>query len=400
MYVIAPMRQSSTRPLLPLAFLFALGLPAGCDQPGMSPSRNRPWGLPLNNPSMVTVDEATHMRPDDMVAGLVVRGQARAYPWWIMRNYHLVNDTVPTPEERNEDAPIDDWTPYVRQLQRPDLPGDPYIPLLITLCEACSGSSAFIPAVDDTLNRPMVFQPCQRVRKWNGDFAAAGVYTICDTRTHSRCHPFSGRAGSGALKGARLPRVPVVIEYWKTWTKLHPNTLVVLGSERLRHRQHATLPHGGTMGNDAEHPSFTRVVRENPELEDTRLDRNQLVLGVANPDGAAIAYPLEDLRTAGGFVEQDIDGEPYLLMLNGSYRGLAYHRRLDGEILHFRVTSTDPIRFEDNSGTVWGEHGEAMSGPRAGRRLTPAPDSYQAEWADWSLEHPGTVILPRTDRHG
>jgi len=383
------MRSPTTCVLL----VCAIAALAGCDQPGLSPSRNRPWGLPLNNPSMVTIDEASHMRPDDMVLGLVVRGQPRAYPWWIMRNHHVVNDTVPMPEDRNPNAPVDGWTPYVRMPKRLQIPGDPYIPLLITLCEACSGSSAYVPTVDSAPDRPMVFQMCERVRKWNGDYAATGVYTICDTRTQSRWHPFSGRAHSGTLKGTQLPRVPVVIEYWKTWKQMHPDSLVVLASERLRHRQHATLPRGGTMGNRGAHPTFVRHLELHPDAEDTRLDRHELVLGVANKDGAAIAYSLESLTALGGFVERDVDNEPYLLLHHGAFRSIVYSRRLDDEILSFRVISTNPFRFADASGTEWNEHGEAVSGPGIGRRLTPALDAYQAEWVEWSQEHPGTTLL-------
>ena len=59
---------------------------------GLSPGKKRPYMLPLNNPSVVTVDEATHLRPDDLVVGVLVAGRARAYPWWILANHHVAND--------------------------------------------------------------------------------------------------------------------------------------------------------------------------------------------------------------------------------------------------------------------------------------------------------------------
>ena len=34
------------------------------------------------------------MRDDDVVLGVVVAGEARAYPWWIVKHFHVVNDTI------------------------------------------------------------------------------------------------------------------------------------------------------------------------------------------------------------------------------------------------------------------------------------------------------------------
>jgi len=50
--------------------------------------------LPLNNPGVVPVELANHMDDEDIVAGVVVNGKARAYPLWILVAYHVVNDTI------------------------------------------------------------------------------------------------------------------------------------------------------------------------------------------------------------------------------------------------------------------------------------------------------------------
>ena len=54
---------------------------------------NREYALPLNNPDTVSAEQATHLKETDLVIGLSIYGKARAYPWWIMSNYHVVNDT-------------------------------------------------------------------------------------------------------------------------------------------------------------------------------------------------------------------------------------------------------------------------------------------------------------------
>jgi hypothetical protein len=329
------------------------------------------------------------MRPKDIVAGVVVAGQARAYPWWIMRNYHIANDTIPLGEGMRADP---EWSRWVRELEPRGLTGTAYVPLLITFCEACSGAAAFIPTVDGSLDSPLVFAQCKRARRWTGDWDAIGVYTMCDLQTQSRWHPFSGRAASGRLRGERLTRVPIALEYWRTWRRLHPDTLVVLGAHELRHRTHATLA-SGRVGHPGVHPSFARMLERDPAREDKRLPRHALVLGVADPDGgAALAYPLAALRKRGGVAEREVGGEPFVLILRGSYRARAFSRRLDGGVLRLRALPGPPFRLQDESGTIWNELGVAVSGTHAGRALTAAPDSYLTEWSDWSMEHPGSEI--------
>jgi len=46
----------------------------------------------LSNPAYVSVEDATHVRKGDDVLGLTYKGISRAYPTWVMDNYHLVND--------------------------------------------------------------------------------------------------------------------------------------------------------------------------------------------------------------------------------------------------------------------------------------------------------------------
>src|SRR5436309_2717753 len=79
------------------------GQPMGANR-HMSQQDYPPWALPrdvyeehcrpLMDPEMVPASAAGHMRDDDVVLGLELDGEARAYPWWIMDNHHVANDTV------------------------------------------------------------------------------------------------------------------------------------------------------------------------------------------------------------------------------------------------------------------------------------------------------------------
>ncbi len=58
------------------------------------PGDRRFFLLPLNNPGVAPASAASHMEADDLVFGVVVKGQPRAYPRWVMVAYHVVNDTI------------------------------------------------------------------------------------------------------------------------------------------------------------------------------------------------------------------------------------------------------------------------------------------------------------------
>lgn len=365
----------------------------GPDEAGLSPAKRRPHALPLNNPSFVPAAGAVHMRPDDLVIGVVVKGQARAYPWWLVVNHHVINDTVVVQKtDSSGNADLQFWEPFERDPHH--VSGfDRYIPVLLTLCEACSGAAAFVPVMGDSVDRPLVFSQCRSKGSWTGDYNAIGVYTMCDLRTQSRWHPFTGEAKSGSMSGERLTRIPVSVERWDKWAELHPQTRVVIAGEEARDRTHSRLTRL-EMGGGGMHPTFRRWAEANPEKEDTRLGRTELVLGVGHGGGeTSQVIPYARIVKTGGVVETELDGEPYLYLLVGSYRAAVFSRRLDSSVLSFEVVSQHPMVLRDGNGTLWNELGTAIEGEHIGRHLQIAEDSYMAEWADWSMEHPGSEII-------
>lgn len=367
----------------------------GPDEVGLSPGDERPFSLPLNNPSFVQGRHVSYMSPDDLVVGVVVKGQARAYPWWVVKNYHVINDTVvvqPAMTAAGLSSAEDDWSHYVRVADN-KRNRERFIPLLITLCEACSGASAYIPTTTEALDNPLVFSQCRSTGNWAGEYTAVGVYTICDLQTHSRWHPFTGKARSGPLEGGRLRRVPVSVHNWKEWLEKYPDTLVVVAGSEMRMRQHARVP-GAEMGGENIHPNLWAKFNANPAAEDRRLKRNELVMGISNAAGnKSLAYPLTLLKQAGGVVEYEFDGESYLYVVAGSYGVAVFNRKYNGDILTFKIVSKAPLLLKDQGGTLWNELGEAVKGPHRGAHLQVVADSYLAEWSEWIQEHEGADVV-------
>ncbi len=356
---------------------------------GLSPGAKRRHSLPLNNPEVVSAAEAAHMRPTDLVVGVLVADQPRAYPWWIVRHYHVVNETIVV-SDPSLLSPV--WTPHLQHPRRVSHTVEPYIPLLITLCEACSGASGFVPTLAEGFRVPLVFSQCRGFGTAASDYTAVGTYTICDLQTQSRWHPFSGRAGSGPLHGARLERVPVFQDRWDSWRMRHPDTVVLLGGLEMRGRPHGSK-NVGELGLPGAHPTYNQAVVE-AGVEDRRLRRNELVLGVGARDGSdAAVVPLETLRAHGGVAVVEVAGAPYVFVLSGEYAAVAYSARSGSQVLALRRAAGESFRMVDPSGTHWNERGQAVSGPGKGSRLVPAADSYLVEWSDWIMEHPRTRVI-------
>jgi hypothetical protein len=352
---------------------------------GLSPGKKRPYVLPLNNPSVVEAGQATHLRPDDLVVGVLVAGRARAYPWWIFANHHVANDVLIL-----SDAPAGYLLPNVIGNDgEPLAPWYETLPLLVTLCEACAGCAAYVPVFDDAPEHPLVFTFAERSPS---GYSAVGTFTMSDIETQSRWHPLTGKAYSGKLAGSRLQRLPAFTERWDNWSREFPETDVAFAAEEMRRRFHVhKLPR---VEDDAAHTSTFVARKQTPELIDHRLGANDLVLGLGGSNSdKAIAYTLRWLKAAGGLLQCEFDGEPWLLVVSGDYRGFAFSRRFAGEVLDFELASRQPFRFRDHSsGTTWNFIGEALSGPRAGGKLDLISDSYVSKWSDWSLAHPAATI--------
>lgn len=128
------------------------------------------------------------------------------------------------------------------------------------------------------------------------------------------------------------------------------------------------------------------------------LDDSDMVLGYESEVGA-YAYPVKMLNLH-EIVNDVIDGVPVLI----SYcplcaNGVVYSRVLDGNTLVFGNTSalydSDLIMFDWETGSYWHQViGEAIVGPRTGRRLT-VPPSRMTSWSQWKALHPETQILSK-----
>ncbi|WP_150525090.1 DUF3179 domain-containing (seleno)protein [Roseibium sediminis] len=195
-----------------------------------------------DNPEVTTAGEATWLKNDDIVFGVTVNGQSRAYPRRIMEVREMVNDT----------------------LGGRDL-GIPY-------CTLCGSAQAyFTDNVPSGVERPILRTSGLLIRSNK---------VMYDLNTHSIFDTFLGHAVTGPLveKGVKLEQATVVTTDWGRWKKEHPDTTVL--KERYALGRNPDFRNG----RDADGPIF-------PIGDvDPRLPVHEDVIGAITSSGKPVAF--------------------------------------------------------------------------------------------------------------
>ncbi len=195
-----------------------------------------------DNPEVLTADEATWLDDDDIVFGIEINGEARAYPRQIMEVREMVNDT----------------------LGGRDL-GIPY-------CTLCGAAQAyFTDELPDGVERPILRTSGLLIRSNK---------VMYDVRTYSVFDTFLGDAVTGPLaeKGIVLEQAAVITTDWGTWKETHPHTTVLV--ERLALGRDPDFRNG----RDANGPIF-------PVGDvDPRLPVHEDIIGVVTASGTPVAF--------------------------------------------------------------------------------------------------------------
>ncbi len=195
-----------------------------------------------DNPEVTNAKEATWLKEDDIVFGIVLNGQARAYPRRIMEVREMVNDT----------------------LGGRDL-GIPY-------CTLCGAAQAyFTDRLPAGIKRPVLRTSGLLIRSNK---------VMYDIETHSVFDTFLGKAVTGPLadKGIALEQASVITSDWASWKAAHPDTTVLA--------EHLALGRDFNFreGRDANGPIF-------PVGDvDPRLPVHEDIIGAITATGKPVAF--------------------------------------------------------------------------------------------------------------
>lgn len=319
-------------------------------------------GIPaLTNPTFVGPDEVNYLAEDDVIMGLVINGQPRAYPhnigWW----NEVINDRV----------------------------GDQSV--VVSLCPL-TGTGQVFNATDGDGSQI--------------EFGVSGLLinsnlVMYDRRDGETLYPqMIYTAINGPQVGDRLELMPVVETTWALWKRMYPSTTVVKATTgwayynsrpAYNENQYTFYPYGDYR---TSHEYLIFLPTTNGGAFDPRFETKDLALGLCRNDQTK-AFPFARMPD-GAVINDLIGGDPVVVLFDAESRtALAYFSQLDDAPLSFYGVESEgplPIEFMDaETGSRWNMLGEAVAGPLAGRRLAQVP-AYNAMWFAWTAYWPDTEV--------
>ena len=295
-------------------------------------------GIPsIDEPKFANAEGAEFMSDDDIVIGLEINGDARAYPLFILVWHEIVNDKV----------------------------GD--TPVAVTYCPLCYTNQVFERVID---GKEVEFGTSGKLYNSN--------LVMYDRLTDTYWSQALGQAIKGELTGSKLDIIPFDVISWADWKKLHPDT-IVLTTDTGHSRAYAVDPYGDYYIN-------TQIVFP-IENRDDRMHPKEIILGFED-NKVYRAYKQKDVEKS-VVINDEINEKPILITSLFAGDSRAFDREVDDMILEFEFRNGKI--FDVQTETEWNYDGLAVSGELAGAQLTRLGFN-PGFWFEWAAFHPQTEV--------
>jgi hypothetical protein len=301
----------------------------------------------IDHPKFIDVEEVTFLGDEELVVGVKIGDDIRAYPHRMLDFHELVNDIVG---------------------------GEP---ITVTFAPLTGSSLAW----------------SRRIGEQVTTFGSSGLLY------HNNLMPYDRATGSlwsqmrldcinGVAFEQQLPMIPVVETSWKNWKKMFP-TSKVLTVNNLWHQNYNGNRYT-TYKSDPDY--FLYPVGK----FSARLPSKERVLGmVVNGKARAFGFSFVARKPDNLLVyNEERNGEPIVFAAQASRNFMvAYSRKLaDGTVLQLSaVPNGDDVILKDEEGNRWNIFGEAVRGPRTGEQL-PLIQAHVGYWFAWSLFYPDLLV--------
>ena len=273
----------------------------------------------------------------DRVLGVVVNGEARAYPHNILWHHEIVNDRI----------------------------GDTWISA--TFCPLTGSGLVFDPFVDGNLLELGV-----------SGLLFANNLVLFDRLSGAVYGPQLAVEGKCATFRNRSVSLRTVQEMsWGRWKGLHPDTKVVGGNTGFP-RNYRAYPYG----------SYDQITSSEllfPMGVDSSRPIKERVLAIRIGEGGR-GYPFGELFEMGetSVVNESVGGVPTVVFYESrdGETAVAFDARVTGQTLTFSADENGGWT-DAETGSTWTIDGSAIAGPMAGERLSSREDSYVLFWFAW-----------------
>ncbi|KKJ76091.1 hypothetical protein WH95_15145 [Kiloniella litopenaei] len=291
-------------------------------------------GIPsLDRPGMIPARKADYMHDDDLVFGVSINGDTRAYPLRIMNWHEMFNDVIGG------------------------------VPVALAYCTLCGSGILYETDLGDG-KEPLIFG--------SSGFLYRSNKLMFDRRTHSLWNQFTGRPVVGTLTGTdlELKTRPVTITNWEQWKAHHPKTTVLDIDTGFRRDYGSGVAYS---------EYFASPELMFPALVDQSENTAKSYVFVLRIKGREQAWPLSKFRN-GQVIEDTIDGQKVILIGDEKTRTVRAYAG-NGDVFSLSEKSD---YLESNSGR-WKitEDALVLSDGRKLKRL-PGHISYWFAWNNYS----------------
>lgn len=288
----------------------------------------------LDHASMIGASDAEYLLDTDLVFGIEINGDARAYPLRIMGWHEMVNDVIGG------------------------------VPVALAYCTLCGSGILFDTQLEGD-DEPLVFGSSGLLYRSNK--------LMFDRKTNSLWNQFSGEPVVGPLVGSdiKLKVRPITITSWEQWRLQYPETTVLsLQTGHIRNYDSGFVYHDyfaspGLM--------FPAVVED-----ERKLLRKDYVFGVRSV-AASKAWPLHVFKD-NTILNDKVGAQSLVLLGDSQTRTVRAYERDHNEV--FSITSEGNIETADTEWTLSESFLSSADGKQRRARL-PGHISYWFAWENF-----------------
>ncbi|MEM9330811.1 MAG: DUF3179 domain-containing protein [Pseudomonadota bacterium] len=289
-------------------------------------------GIPsLDNPTMISAADADYLLPTDLVFGVEINGDIRAYPLRIMGWHEMFNDTIGG------------------------------VPVALAYCTLCGAGILFETKLE-SFDNPLTFGSSGLLFRSNK--------LMFDRNTNSLWNQFTGEPVVGPLtdSGIKLRVRPNTITSWADWKRSHPQTKVLSLNTGFDRNYGSGVTYQAYFASpDLMFPSHVR--------DESQLQRKDYVFGIRET-GAAKAWPLEAFRET-QIINDQIGFKPLVLIGDAKTRTVRAYERNPDEVFSldaFGLTSNETKKWEVREDHLYSANGSER------RARVPGFISYWFAW--------------------
>ncbi|MFK7794341.1 MAG: DUF3179 domain-containing protein [Gammaproteobacteria bacterium] len=294
-------------------------------------------GIPaLTRPKIIWPQEASYLRAKDLVFGITINGDTRAYPYQIMDWHEMFNDVIGG------------------------------VPVSLAYCTLC-GSGILYKTQLDADKPALIFG--------SSGFLYRSNKLMYDQETHTLWNQFSGKPVVGPLTNSNieLEVLPVVTTTWGEWLAQHPDTKVLSSNTGFKRDYSPGVAYGAYFGSDE--------LMFPAHLANKSLQQKDQVFGL-RISGAKKAWPLK-LFEKPQAINDHVGIIPVVIIGNASTQTVRAYR---SEGKEFSLNKDGELFVE---GKQWKLSETELTGPN--NQSLPRLPGHIAYWFAWSGYFPETL---------